>query len=146
MFRNLLPDTSGRVEQHTDRRINRAIRERMIAAAFDYAKKSEEEISVRIKQLDHEWDTDRLLEASTGGLTLFSIALGFALDPRWFYMAGVVALFLLQHSLQGWCPVLPIIRKLGFRTAGEIHDEKTALRILRGDLDHMLTRSGRLAS
>jgi hypothetical protein len=146
MFRDLLPDTTGRVEQHTDRKINEEIRDRMIAAAFDYAKRSEAEISVRIKQLDREWDTERLLEVTTGLLALGGIALGFALHIGWFIVAGLAALFLLQHALQGWCPVLPIIRKLGFRTPHEIHEEKTALRILRGDLDHLQSSSRRMAS
>jgi hypothetical protein len=141
MLRDLLPNTTGRVEQHTDRRINEQIREKVIAAAFDYANKSEAEILVRIKQLDREWDTERLLEATAGSLVMFSTALGFTLGANWFIMAGVVGLFLAQHALQGWCPVLPIIRKLGFRTANEIHEERTALRILRGDLDHMRSRS-----
>lgn len=144
MLRDLLPDTTGKVEQHTNRRINEQIREEMIAAAFHYATKSEAEISVRIKQLDREWDTERLLEATAGTLVLLSTGLGFALGPNWFIMAGVVGLFLLQHALQGWCPALPIIRMLGFRTANEIHEERTALRILRGDLDHMQSRAKRV--
>ncbi len=144
MMRDLLPDTTGKVEQHTARRINLQIREKMIADAFDYARKSDAEISVRIKQLDREWDTERLLEAASGMLVLLSIGVGFILDSRWFILAGVVGLFLLQHALQGWCPPLPIIRKLGYRTANEINEEKTALRILRGDLDHMQSRSRRV--
>ncbi|WP_407921819.1 hypothetical protein, partial [Corallococcus sp. AB049A] len=27
--------------------------------------------------------------------------------------------FLLQHGLQGWCPPLPLLRRLGLRTRGE---------------------------
>jgi hypothetical protein len=37
-------------------------------------------------------------------------------------------LLLLMHALQGWCPPLPVIRKLGVRTAKEIFEEKTAYR------------------
>lgn len=35
------------------------------------------------------------------------------------------------HSLQGWCPPLPIIRRMGIRTAEEITKEKDALRKLK---------------
>ena len=45
----------------------------------------------------------------------------------------VVAAFLLQHALQGWCPPLPLLRRMGMRTSAEIHEEIIALRILRGD-------------
>jgi hypothetical protein len=118
----------------------------MIADAFAYAQKSDAEIAVRIKQLDREWDTERLLESGAGLLTVWSVLLGFTVNALWFIMAGVVGLFILQHSLQGWCPALPIIRKLGFRTANEINEEKTALRLLRGDLDDVRPRTrGRFA-
>ena len=44
-----------------------------------------------------------------------------------------VTWFMLQHALQGWCPPLPVLRRMGVRTAAEIHQEIIALRILRGD-------------
>ncbi|HMK36943.1 MAG TPA: DUF2892 domain-containing protein [Desulfomonilaceae bacterium] len=135
MMRDLLPDTSGRVERHTNRRINRQIREKIIADAFTYATKSEAEISVRIIQLDREWDTERVLESTAGILVLAGVLLGVGLNSLWLILAAVAALSLVQHSLQGWCLLLPAIRKIGVRTAGEIHEEKTALRIVRGDLD-----------
>jgi hypothetical protein len=44
-----------------------------------------------------------------------------------------VTAFLFQHAVQGWCPPLPILRRLGFRTASEIDTERYALKALRGD-------------
>jgi hypothetical protein len=41
--------------------------------------------------------------------------------------------FLLQHAVQGWCPPLPLLRRLGVRTADEINEERYALKALRGD-------------
>ena len=41
--------------------------------------------------------------------------------------------FLFQHATQGWCPPVPLFRKLGVRTRSEIDREKYALKILRGD-------------
>jgi hypothetical protein len=38
-----------------------------------------------------------------------------------------------EHAVQGWCPPLPILRRMGFRTAREIDTERTALKALRGD-------------
>jgi hypothetical protein len=45
----------------------------------------------------------------------------------------VVNGFLLQHSLQGWCPPLAIFRRLGVRTAAEIEYERSMLKANRGD-------------
>jgi hypothetical protein len=46
---------------------------------------------------------------------------------------GVVLPFLFQHAVQGWCPPLPVLRRLGVRTREEIDREKYALQVLRGD-------------
>jgi len=48
-----------------------------------------------------------------------------------------VTAFLLQHAVQGWCPPLPVLRRLGFRTAREIEVERNALKALRGDFGHI---------
>ncbi len=46
-----------------------------------------------------------------------------------------VAGFLFQHAVQGWCPPVPILRMLGFRTSYEIEQERRALKALRGDFE-----------
>lgn len=53
--------------------------------------------------------------------------------------------FLLLHATQGWCPPLPLFRRLGVRTRGEIEKEKFALRFLRGDFDHVRLPDGHVS-
>ncbi len=48
-----------------------------------------------------------------------------------------VSSFLLIHALQGWCPPLPVLRRLGFGTASEIDYERYALKALRGDFSNL---------
>ena len=38
-----------------------------------------------------------------------------------------VAAFLLEHAVQGWCPPLAVLRRLGVRTAHEIERERRGL-------------------
>ena len=64
---------------------------------------------------------------------LAGLALGLAVDRRFLALTGVASALLLQQALQGWCPPQPLLRRLGLRTAAEIHEEIIALRILRGD-------------
>jgi hypothetical protein len=40
----------------------------------------------------------------------------------------------LQHAVQGWCPPVPIFRRLGIRTQTKIDHERYALKVLRGDI------------
>jgi hypothetical protein len=49
----------------------------------------------------------------------------------------MVLAFLFQHALQGWCPPVPILRRLAFRTASEIEHERYALKALRGDFSRL---------
>jgi hypothetical protein len=63
-------------------------------------------------------------------------------DRRWYLLAGVVAGFLLQHAVQGWCPPVPVFRRWGFRTAAEIDEERYALKALRGDFRNLAAGDG----
>ena len=90
-------------------------------------------IDARIGELDREWDIERTLEANAAAFALTGTLLGALVDKRWLILPAVVAAFLGQHALQGWCPPLPLFRKMGIRTRPEIDREKYALKALRGD-------------
>ena len=52
-------------------------------------------------------------------------------NRRWLVLPLLVQGFYLQHQLEGWCPPLPVLRSLGFRTPHEIEEERRALLDLR---------------
>jgi len=128
-----LPPTALRVEQSTSQEINTRIELDTALNVERIADQGPAAIELRLAELDREWDIERTLEANAAALTLASLVLGFSVDRRWFALPVVVTAFLLQHALQGWCPPLPLFRRLGIRTAREIYLERTALCILRGD-------------
>lgn len=90
-------------------------------------------IDARLAELEREWDTERVLQAMAAGFTLTGLLLGSTVNRKWYALPGVVAAFLLQHALQGFCPPLPVIRALGVRTPLEIEEERFALKVARGD-------------
>jgi hypothetical protein len=90
-------------------------------------------ISRRLEELDAEWDIERTLEANAATASLIGLTLGATVDRRWLIFPAVVAGFLLQHALQGWCPPLPVFRRMGIRTSYEIDYERYALKAMRGD-------------
>src|SRR5207245_259358 len=118
--RVMLPSTVERVPRHTPAAYNEAIRRQTEANVARLASAGPAAIDRRLAELDREWDIERTLEANAASLTLLGSALGFAVDRRFFALPAVVAGFLLQHALQGWCPPVPLFRHLGFRTAAEI--------------------------
>jgi len=122
-----------RSEEHTAPEVNRRIEEESKAAVLSYAAQGKDAISKRIAELDAEWDIERALMTGAGINVLFGVAMGAFVNRKWFYWPAVVGAFMLQHTLQGWCPPLIPFRRSGVRTRHEIEREKTALRILRGD-------------
>lgn len=92
------------------------------------------EVTEHLRNLHREWDVERVLEANAATLTLVGVVLSAGRSRRWLVLPAVVPAFLLQHAIQGWCPPLTLLRRLGLRTRREIEVERTALRALRGDL------------
>jgi hypothetical protein len=133
----MLPSTTERVPQHTRQRYNEAIRRRTEEDIARYGAAGLQTIESRLRELDREWDIERALEANAAGVSLAGLALGAAVDRRLLLLPALVAGFLLQHALQGWCPPVPLFRRLGFRTAREIDNERCALKALRGDFEDL---------
>ena len=129
----IIASTADRVPSHTAPSVNERIRQetgRRIALA---AQGGPAAIEQRLQELEWEWDVERCLETGAATLSLTGVLLGATVDRKWYLLPAVVAGFLLQHALQGWCPPLPVFRRLGVRTADEINQERYALKILRGD-------------
>ena len=84
-------------------------------------------IKSRIKELDKEWDIERVLALNASLFALTGIILGATLNKKWLMLPVVVTSFLAQHAVQGWCPPLPLFRKMGYRTRKEIDQERFAL-------------------
>jgi hypothetical protein len=90
-------------------------------------------IDERIRELEREWNLERTLDANAAALAVAGLALGVTVDRKFLLLPLVVAGCLLQQALRGWSPPVPVLRRLGVRTAAEIQQEIIALRILRGD-------------
>lgn len=132
-----MPSTTERVPQHTADHVNRQIRLQTEENVTRIAEAGPAAIDRRLEELDHEWDIERTLEANAASAVLMGLTLGATVDRKWFIFPAVVAGFLLQHAVQGWCPPLPVFRRYGFRTQSEIEQERYALKALRGDFRHM---------
>jgi hypothetical protein len=127
-----IPTTKDRVPDHTEPAINARIeletRARVQSLAHDKAR-----IDTRLRELDEEWDIERAIEANAATLAFLGVLLGLFAHPYWLALPALVTAFLFQHAVQGWCPPVPVLRRLGFRTAYEIEHERYALKAVRGD-------------
>ncbi len=119
-----------RIRSSTSDQNNQRIDAAMQQRLADYEGRPAAELEQRIAELDAEWDIERVLTLNASTLTLIGLVLGVKKDRRWLGLSATVMAFLLQHSLHGWCPPLPVFRALGVRTRGEIDTEKFALKAM----------------
>jgi xanthine dehydrogenase iron-sulfur cluster and FAD-binding subunit A len=129
----MIPTTTARVPEHTAAAVNLRIREQTVRDVERVAAGGVPAIDRRLHELDAEWDIERTLEANAATVAAVGSALALFVDRRFAIMPLVVGGFLLQHAVQGWCPPLPVFRRMGVRTQSEIDEERTALKALRGD-------------
>jgi hypothetical protein len=143
-MRPLLPPTPDRVPRQTADEVNRRIHEASCGSVLQAARTGR--IDARLRELDHEWDIERTLEANASVAALIGLGLGAFVHRRFYLLSAIVAGFLLQHATQGWCPPLPVFRRLGVRTAREIDQERSALKALRGDFQGLPEASDQLTA
>jgi len=58
----------------------------------------------------HDW-----LRLIAGVFVLLSVVLSATVHPAWNYLAGFVAVNLIQSAFTGWCPMMALLRALGVR-------------------------------
>jgi hypothetical protein len=126
------PPTRDRIREHSSPEANRRI-DRESAGAVALAERSPAELRQRLAELDREWTIDRALMLNfgvVGAITAFRAmrnlrrtgGMGAAGLLFWVQIG-----FLVNHAVRGWCPPMPLFRRLGFRSDREISAERVAL-------------------
>jgi len=105
--------TNGRVENNTDPASNERIRDEIRQTVAHYETANLQEITYRLAELDQEWDVERVLELNFSGVVLMGLTMGTLSSRKWRVLPVIAACFMVQHVLQGWCPPLAILRRLG---------------------------------
>ena len=124
--------TINRVQRNTDEAINRRI-EAATGERIRRLARHPLAIERRLRELDREWDIRARAETNAALIALAGRCTGRAIRSAWLLLPALVTTFLFQHAVQGWCPPIPLLRRLGIRTSREIEIERVALEILRGD-------------
>ena len=139
-----MPSTRSRVPAHTSSEINAQIQEE-IERHVRYYDEHQAEIPERLAALNREWDIERAIEANASVLGFTGTVMASKGDRRWLALPALVTAFLFQHAIQGWCPPVPILRRLGFRTSYEIEQERQALKAIRGDFQKVAQSGDRVS-
>lgn len=132
----LFPPTSTEVQKKISHSTNEKIHQTTVKN-LEGIGDDNDKINQRLAKIQNEWDIERVLEANASFLSLLGLTLGALGYKRWFILPGLIAFFLLEHSTTGWCPPSLLLRRLGFRTQSEIDNERTILKLRRGDFRHI---------
>lgn len=122
--------SADRVRRSTAPRINERIDREIELSVKHHQRCPPSVVRQRIQTLDEEWDIERVLEVNASTLAFTGLLLGSTVNRKWLALPAAVLGFLFQHGVQGWCPPLPVLRRMGVRTRGEIDREKYALKAL----------------
>ena len=122
-----------RVRENTAQYVNRELDGRAEDRVRGYARSSGEEITARIKELEKEWSIERLIESEAPMMALGGLGLGALVNRKFLALPAFVFGMVALHGVQGWYPMIPLFRRMGFRSRKEIDREKFAMKALRGD-------------
>ena len=142
---NGLKDTD-RVRANTADYLNERIDHKIEDNVRYYSGRTRAEIARRINELEEEWDIERVLQLGAASLSLTGLTLAAVKNRVWFLLPTTVLAFLFLHAVQGWCPPIPVLRRLGIRTREEIERERYALKALLGDFEDVTKASDRAGS
>lgn len=131
----MVADSATRVNVNTDREVNERIR-RDTQTNIEYYAQHPELIDGRLKELDQEWDVERWLQVNSAALSLLGLFMALTRGRHWLILPIAVQSLFAQHGIQGWCPPLPVFRRMGVRTEPEIQAERYALKAIRGDFEN----------
>jgi hypothetical protein len=134
---------ADRVRANTADYVNQRIDQQIEDNVRYYSGRSQQEIVRRIGALENEWDIERVLEMMAASFSLTGLTLGATKNRGWFLLPTVVLSFLFMHAVQGWCPPVPLLRRLGIRTREEIERERYALKALMGDFAGLVQETDR---
>lgn len=110
--------STSKSNETIDRKTERAIR--VVEAQGDAA------VVERLRELDREWDIDRVLMLNFSALVFIQLLLA-RKNKKWLWGPLIQTPFLFMHATLGWCPPSLWFRPLGFRTRQEIQAEREVL-------------------
>lgn len=117
-----------KVRKNTADKVNQKIDKCTKENIERYSNESRETVRDRIGKLNEELDIEQALKLTSAANVLIGIGLGLTVNRKWLLLGAISSAFLIQHSIQGWCPPLPVLRRLGVRTRDEINEEIGALK------------------
>ena len=108
--RTIAPEGAGCLTQAAGKAEDRIRRQLQVNVAY-YARRLDL-IEERLRDLEREWDVERVVAVGAGVATLAGLVLGI-FKKKWALLPVGAAALLIAHSADGCCDRLPVLRCLG---------------------------------
>jgi hypothetical protein len=112
--------------------------EKQIQDQVNHYYHDQEEIDLRLMELDNEMDLETYLQTQNAALTIAGVILGLTSDKKWLVVPLISSLVVITNIVKGSNKPFGYFRKMGFRTRAEIEKERYALKAIRGDFKYLL--------
>ena len=83
--------------------------------------------TARLRQIERELDQEQALQMGAAGLGFIGAILGVTVNPAFALLPAMAFAALGQYAVQGWCPPMSLLARLGLRSSKEIDRERYAL-------------------
>jgi hypothetical protein len=83
--------------------------------------------AARLRRLDREMDQEQALQFGAAALGFVGAMLSLTLSSVFVLLPACAIAMLTQYRIQGWCPPLALLARLGLRSSAEIEGERYAL-------------------
>jgi hypothetical protein len=123
----MVTSTSQRVEANTSGHINQEIQNSIKTNLEKYSRAGKLAIQRRLQKLDREWTTERVIEVEAPLMIALGSSLTYFFGRKFLPLPIFSASMLLLHGVKGWYPLLPLFRRMGFRSQNEILQERKGL-------------------
>lgn len=130
------------VRDHSPGQLNQRIDTAVEKRVACLAALERSDISRRLASLERRPDVGRAIDFTAASIALAGVSMMRRDGPGWWSLPLLSSLVLFQRALTGTAFVVPLFRRLGFRTRREIDVEKYALKALRGDFSRIPHEGG----
>jgi hypothetical protein len=89
--------------------------------------------TTRLRQLDREWGQEQALQFGAAAIGFLGAVLSLTVNSAFVLLPAFAFATLAQYLIQGWCPPLALLARIGLRSATEIDRERYALTASVGD-------------
>ena len=89
--------------------------------------------TARLRRLDREWDQERALQFGAAAVGFLGAVLSLTVNSAFALLPAFAFATLAQYLIQGWCPPLILLARIGLRSSREIDRERYALSASVGD-------------